>query len=558
MSIVPSAWAAPTSKPWSLRACRTAARARRLPYPWIAGLCCLLLSACAALPLAGSPPAQRSTALATPQDTTLGQQAQVLAAGQEGRSAFRILTRGVEGFLARAHLIANAERTLDLQYYIFRQDDTGQLLTELLLKAADRGVRVRLLLDDGETEAGDEQLELLAAHPMIEVRVFNPFRYRGHLSVVRLAELLLSGGRLDFRMHNKLLVADNGAALVGGRNIGDQYFQVDPDSQFGDDDVLTFGPLVTELSASFDDFWNSGMAAAITADQGGAISPARLAGLRTRLVEHHQRLARRGLAYVQALPAALAQDGLTPLAQGSSWAHATLVYDSPDKRRVERGDRRGRLMHPKVAAAVAAVNEELLMITPYLIPGADGMALFGSLRERKVRVKILTNSLVSSPELVAHAGYVPYRPQLLGTGVELFEVRNAPGDARGIGETAAMARHGHYALHAKLFVLDRRRLFIGSMNFDQRSLMLNTEIGLIIDSPELAQSTAARFEAIVTPDNSYALALAPTSPGSETAQIIWRTRQGGQMIEFRDEPAYSTWQRLKLDWLKLLPLDSEL
>jgi len=515
-----------------------------------------LLTGCVTLPPAPAP-ASRSVALATPEQTTLGRAAQGLAAGQAGRSGFRILSRGVDGFLARAHLIATAERTLDLQYYIFRQDHTGQLLTELLLQAADRGVRVRLLVDDGDTEPGDERLELLAAHPLIEVRVFNPFSYRGHLDVLRLAELVLSRGRLDFRMHNKLLAADNAVALAGGRNIGDQYFQIDPASQFGDDDVLAIGPVVGELSASFDDFWNSGLAVPISADLQGTMTPQRLEGLRLRLAQHHRDLLEAGPDYVRELAAATVQDGLASLAAGIVWAHATVIYDSPDKRRVERGDRTGRLMHPKVAAVAAAVHGELLMITPYLIPGVDGMAMFTALRQRDVRVRILTNSLTSTPELVAHAGYLPYRRPLLALGVDLFEVRSLPGKPRGTGEPAAMIHHGRYALHAKLFVFDRKQLFIGSMNFDQRSLTLNTEVGLIIDSPELAAMTAARFEAIVSADDSYALALEPVGAKGAT-ELVWRTREDGSAVEFHREPARSDWQRLKLDWLSLLPLDGEL
>jgi putative cardiolipin synthase len=216
----------------------------------------------------------------------------------------------------------------------------------------------------------------------------------------------------------------------------------------------------------------------------------------------------------------------------------------------------GRLMHRPVADAVAAVQSELLMITPYLIPGDEGMKLFSDLRKRSVRVRILTNSLESSTVLLAHSGYMGYRPPLLEKGVEIHEVRSLLGNARGSGQTASMSRFGTYSLHAKLFVFDRKRLFVGSMNFDQRSMHLNTEIGLIIDSPELAQQAATRFEAMVSPPNSYELVLRAGGAGS--LSLVWRTEEGGKAVEYDREPARSNGQRFSLHLLSLLPLDAEL
>jgi cardiolipin synthase C len=239
------------------------------------------------------------------------------------------------------------------------------------------------------------------------------------------------------------------------------------------------------------------------------------------------------------------------------WAHAQLVYDSPEKRRVEKGEMVGRLMHRPVADAAVAVQSELLMITPYLIPGDEGMRVFGDLRKRNVRIRVLTNSLESSTVTIAQAGYMHYRLPLLEEGIELFEVRSLLGNARGSGQTAKMSRYGTYSLHAKLFVFDRQRLFIGSMNFDQRSMHLNTEIGLIIDSPELAQQTAARFESMVSPPNSYGLTLLPRDGGGPP-RLSWRTEENGEAVEYDTEPARSNGQRLEVEFLSLLPLDSEL
>jgi putative cardiolipin synthase len=239
------------------------------------------------------------------------------------------------------------------------------------------------------------------------------------------------------------------------------------------------------------------------------------------------------------------------------WAHAEVVCDSPYKGRIEHGELVGGLMHRAVADAARAVQSELLIITPFFVPGPAGMRLLAQLRKRGVRIRVLTNSLESTPELIAQSGYMHYRRPLLEDGVGLSEVRARLGDARGSGETRADARYGNYALHAKLLVFDRKRLYVGSMNFDERSRRLNTEIGLIIDSPELAREAAARFESIASPADSYQLALR-AEPAGSLPRLVWRTVERGKPVEYDTEPAGSAWQRIKVDLLSLLPLDREL
>jgi len=517
------------------------------------------LNGCASLPPGSDFPKTASSALAQPEVTRFGRQYADAARKHVGKSGFRMLAAGADGFLTRVQMVNTVERTLDLQYFIFRADETGRLLTDAVLRAADRGVRVRVrvLIDDGETIAGDEQLVALDAHPQIEVRIFNPFAYRGHTTFFRALEFMLSNSRLDYRMHNKLMVVDNAIALIGGRNVGDQYFQVDPQSQFADDDVFAAGPIVKELSVTFDEFWNCAIAIPVRALAKGQTSDAALAEYRKVLNEHRQQVKADGTDYANRVatgePLAGMISGRLPLV----WAHAQLVYDSPDKKRVEKSQMVGRLMHRPVAKAVAAVQSELLMVTPYFIPGDEGMQLFSDLRKRNVRVRVLTNSLESNTVLLAQSGYMHYRLPLLKKGVELHEVRSLLGNARGSGQTTKMTRYGNYSLHAKLFVFDRQRLFIGSMNFDQRSMHLNTEIGLIIDSPELAQQTAARFESMVSPPNSYELALLP-GDGASSPRLVWRTREDDKAVEYDQEPARSNEQRLKVKLLSLLPLDGEL
>jgi len=516
-----------------------------------------LLDGCASLPPGSDFPKTASSALAHPEETRLGHQFEAAVRINHGKSGFRMLTAGVDGFLTRVQMANAAERTLDLQYYILRADETGKLLADALLRAADRNVRVRILIDDADKASGDQQIVALDAHPQIEIRIFNPFAYRGQAKVFRSTEFLLSAARLDYRMHNKLFVADNAIALLGGRNIGDQYFQIAPESQFGDDDVLVAGPIVKDLSATFDDYWNSAIAIPARALARDKASDGALNAYRKTLNEHRQKVNAEGIDYASRIttgePLAGMISGKLPLI----WAHAQVVFDSPDKRRVENGTTPGMLMHRPVIDAVAAVQSELLLVTPYFIPWDEGMRLLTDLRQRNVRVRVLTNSLEATPELAAHSGYMHYRLPLLEKGVELYEVRSLLGNARGSGQTPRMTQYGNYALHAKLFVFDRQRLFIGSMNFDQRSLRLNTEIGLIIDSPELARQAATRFEFMAQPANSYSLALR-TDGGAGAPRLIWRTQEGTQPVEYDKEPARDDSQRTKAQLLSLLPLDKEL
>jgi putative cardiolipin synthase len=430
-----------------------------------------------------------------------------------------------------------------------------------------------------------------------EIRIFNPLRYRGHIRAIRGAEILFDKGRLDYRMHDKLMVADNAVAIIGGRNIGDQYFQIDPESQFGDDDVVVAGPMVQRLSGVFDEFWNGRLAIPAqtidkrhTSDRALAEYLAALARYRERLdATHPAPLAAAHPAPLAAThPAPLAaahpapldaahHDGpinasnrddpvvaaKTPFADIVSgrtpliWSRAELAYDSPDKKAVQNGAAVGALIYKPVADQANEVATELLIVTPYFIPSADELAILKNDRNRNVHVRVLTNSLESAPDLSAHSGYMHYRVELLREGVELYEVRALLGRTRGSGQGKAISRHGNYALHGKLFVFDRKTVFIGSMNFDERSKHLNTEIGLLIASPELSRQVAARFDALTQLDNAYALSLSDKSAGKGPA-LIWTTRVSGTVVQYQTEPARNGWQRMEVKLLSILPLDKEL
>jgi cardiolipin synthase C len=351
------------------------------------------------------------------------------------------------------------------------------------------------------------------------------------------------------------MVADSVVAIIGGRNIGNQYFQIDPSSQFGDDDVVVAGPIVPRLSAVFDEFWNSPFAIPAQTIDKLDTSEQALSRYLASLAEFRQRLDATPLDSTQSTPKQPFLDivsGHAPL----HWAPATLVYDSPGKKSVGKGDAPGRLIYSAIEEQANKVSTELLLVTPYFVPSPEELVQLAGARERHARVRVLTNSLESAPSTEAQSGYMHYRVQLLQEGVELHEVRALLGSAHGSGQGKTMSRHGNYALHAKLFVFDRKTAFVGSMNFDQRSRHLNTEIGLLIASPELSGDIATRFDALTQLDNSYAVTLSDGATGKQ--HLIWTTQEAGTVVHRDSEAARNTWQKIKVKLLSVLPLDREL
>jgi putative cardiolipin synthase len=515
--------------------------------PWFTTLLAVTLGGCATVSLRSvdRPP---SRALPDPAVTRLGRQFLGLSAEHGGRSGFYLIEAGVAGLAARIQMVRSAERTLDVQYFIFRGDETGTFLTEELRHAADRGVRVRVLVDDGDTKAGDEHLLQLDGHPNIEVRVFNPFGYRNHNFFLRNLDFLLHESQLDYRMHNKLLVVDNAVALAGGRNIGNQYFQVDPRSQFADADVFVAGPLVQTLSGSFDQFWNSDMVAPARAL--GATARPYSAPLTIPIVRGS------GIDYVARADSGSPYDELLGGQLPLRWAPATVVYDSPDKKSVEAQKERGRLMSQAVEERIGNSDAQLLMVTPYFAPSAGELSLLRKVRSRGASVRVLTNSLESSPSLAAQSGYDNSRLPLAQAGVQFYEIRPQLGSTAGSGQARRISRYGNYALHAKLYVFDRRRLFVGSWNFDERSLHINTEIGLLIDDAALAGEVAERVDAMTRPEASFHVIVAGDGPNRP--QLMWETRIDHRMVRYSREPSRGWWRRLGEDIFRLLPLRREL
>ena len=517
---------------------------------------CSVLPTDTTLPLGAHIARPESTALANPEQTKLGQSLEPRAREHQGMAGFRLISSGVACFRARIEMAALAEKTLDVQYFSIESDQTGRLFIQSLLDAADRGVRVRILVDDSKAVGRDAEIGALAAHPSIELRVFNPFSYRGPLEFMRVAEFALNEKRLTYRMHNKLFVVDNEIALTGGRNIGDAYFAASETREFGDYDLVVAGPMVRQLSGSFDAFWNSPLAIPIQNLVVFKPTKERLDAYRESLRSHNTTMD--GGVYTRPMsdggPVANILSGKRPLI----WARAEAIYDSPEKEKVDSGKQAGQLLRERVETAAAAVKSELLLVTPYLVPGDEGMRLFTGLRSRNARVRILTNSLQSTDAPITFSAYDRYRVPMLQAGIELYEVRPQLGEPKVPGGGSLKSSSSTpFVLHAKIFVFDQQRVFIGSMNYDERSRRLNTELGVLIESPELVKEIVERFDAVAKPANSYVLALGP--PGvTGKSELQWRTEENGTMVVYDNEPNVDAALRFKVDALKFLPLESQL
>jgi cardiolipin synthase C len=491
----------------------------------------LVLNGCASVQ--HDVPRAPSHAITDGDHTTVGRVFAAQAARHPGLSGFQILAAGRAAFVARAALADSAERTLDLQYYSVGEDLTTDLLLLRIVAAAERGVRVRLLLDDIHAPTRLFARRAIAAYPGIQVRLFNPFR--GTSNVARLAELVFDGERLNRRMHNKLWVTDNAAAVAGSRNLGDEYFDANESANFSDVDLLAAGPIVKELSRAFDTYWNStaavpveAFAEAPDAAEGVLVRE----GLRTRAADCHS------------LPPCqwLAEDGLlNDLRSGNvplSWARAQLNYDRPDQDKVgvTSGIEHGSIDDNPGGSRTRA---ELLIASPYFIPSENGRRHLGEMRKRGVRVAVLTNSLASTDSPAAHAGYARHRAALLQHGVELYEVR--PGSGVRHRLLHRWWRASPSSLHAKIIVQDRERAIVGSLNQDPRSRLHNTEAWITLESTELAADLASLFEEGT--DLRHAFKVEQHKAGDAQA-LAWKTEEDGKTVRHDAEPMSSVWLRL--------------
>lgn len=474
-----------------------------------------------------------------------------LLAEHPGKSGFLPLSNGLDAFVARLALADTAERTLDVQYYLFHDDATGRLFAAYLLQAADRGVRVRLLLDDMDTGGRDAGLVAIAHHPNIDIRLFNPFPSR----TMRFVNFVLHFGTVTRRMHNKSFTADNLVTIVGGRNIGDEYFDAAEGANFGDMDVLAVGPVVREVSTAFDRYWNSDLAFPV-----GALDVDPDPAFVARAREH---LARE----IHALPSTaygrrLQESALTKRLEAGEldlfWATSRVLYDLPEKVRTDPEDRSNHL-GPELGDLLTSVEKDLILISPYFVPGKEGTALLRTLVERGRRVTVLTNSLAATDVPAVHAGYARYRRSLLEGGVELYEMR--PTVHTGLANESRFGE-SQASLHAKTLVFDQESVLVGSMNLDPRSNLLNTEMGILIESPALAQLVAQWRESGL-PEVAWRVELeeveAEQAPVVTERRLVWIGQENGQVVRRYDrEPDAGLWGRFQALLFRLLPVERQL
>ncbi len=501
------------------------------------GLITLLTPACATLP---EPVARASEhAFARAEETALGRIAAPALRAHDGQSGFVILDTGREAFLQRAALIEAAERSIDAQYYIWNSDPSGRYLARRLLNAADRGVRVRLLLDDMNISGRDAVIAALDRHPNIDIRIFNPFAARSGPG--KWLGFIGSFQRLNRRMHNKSFVADAAFGIVGGRNIGDEYFDLHPQMNFRDRDVMAAGPVVHAISDSFDAYWNNRWSYPIALLASAAAVDAASAALdemrnkeESEVPDH--RPARSAVEGIDYMRRTLAH---------ADWAPAELIYDPPAE------DVHARADQPKATAQalrtrLMQANSEILIESAYLILGDPQLETLAQTRSRGVRIAALTNSLASNDLTTNHAGYARQRAAMLAHGLTLHELRP---DAAACVEWIKkddFCDAGAVSLHTKSAVFDRKTLYIGSFNLNLRSIFLNGETILIIESAPLAQQIARDIEHAMAPENSWRVTR------DEDGDVIWTSDTGEHVAQ---EPETGWWRRFKSGFLTLFPLE---
>jgi putative cardiolipin synthase len=472
-----------------------------------------------------------------------------VAAAHPGQSGVLLLPDGREAFAARGALARLAERSLDLQYYIWHGDVSGRLLLREILAAADRGVRVRLLLDDNGTAGLDRELAALDSHPAIEVRLFNPFVIRRPKAV----GYIMDFRRLNRRMHNKAFIADNSLAVIGGRNVGDEYFGASADSLFEDLDLLGAGPVVQALSVDFDRYWEAQSSYPI-----GAILPApadtALDGLRADLAAAAD--APIAAAYAEAIRASVANRAVRGEPLPFEWTGVTMLSDDPAKGVEELSAH--ELLASRLVARIGTPEQRLSLVSAYFVPGDEGCAALKGLAAAGIGVDVMTNALEATDVAAVHAGYARHRAGLLKAGVRLWELKAAPGGRSrlrlgiGSGSTASGSRPVVIAsgssLHAKTFAVDGRRMFVGSFNFDPRSVSLNTELGFLVESRAQAGALHDAFDGGFA-ERAYAVRL------TEAGALCWvEQTPEGQVVHDR-EPGTRWHQRALVGFLALLPFE---
>jgi putative cardiolipin synthase len=461
-----------------------------------------------------------------------------LVSANPGLSGFSIVRYGRPALTLRVALADLAEKSLDVQYYIWEADATGRILAERLVRAAERGVQVRVLLDDINLSGRDERIAALDAHPNIQVRLFNPFSNRRFRAINFLTDMR----RVNHRMHNKVMVMDDEIALVGGRNVGAHYFEAHDKSNFRDLDIVAIGPIVREISSVFAHFWQGKW----------SVPMSDLAKKPFTEKDFHETIsALRGQIKTDRYPFPLEIDveelssRLVEHLGEMTWANGQIIWDDPAA--IYEGWQSGRI-NESLHRRLQTLDRELLIESAYFVPLQRGVDAVRKLSERGIRVRVLTNSLAANDVLAAHAGYSRIRRAMLDAGAELYELRPDPGPV----EKDIIAGESKAALHTKAIVFDRKDVFIGSFNLDSRSAAINTEAGLYVESPEIARQVIEYMDEGVAPDNSYRVLV------DDNGKLRWIINVGDERVDYSTDPK-STWlQRFLAALIRLLPVQKQL
>ncbi|MYN14204.1 phospholipase D family protein [Pusillimonas sp. TS35] len=504
-------------------------------------LLCLVvggLVGCALPPLYGRT-VSSALSISEAHDTSLGRAFAPLVRAHPGKSGIYSLADAHDAFATRVLLTRTAEKTLDVQSYIWHGDVTGTLMLEEVRTAADRGVRVRLLLDDNGTAGLDDELATLHSHPNIEVRLFNPFVVRSPKFIGYLTDFK----RANRRMHNKSYTADNQATIIGGRNIGDEYFGAGS-VLFADLDVLAVGPVVDDVSRDFDLYWASESSYPVD-----LILPQAAASSLETLAKTGETMAASKAAseYTQAVIRSKFVAGLESGSLTFEWAETTMISDDPAKGLGKAT--RDSLLVSQLGDMLRMPQESVDLVSPYFVPTAAGVEYFADLVANGVRVRVLTNSLAATDVAAVHAGYAKRRKDLLEANIVLWEMRPVSGASGGSGSggSAPFGSSGS-SLHAKTFAVDGKRIFVGSFNFDPRSARFNTELGFIIESPKMAREIETSFDDAI-PKSSYEVLL------SDKGSVYWVERKDARIIRHDSEPETGLFKRSLVWLLSILPIE---
>ncbi len=434
-----------------------------------------------------------------------------------------------------------------MQYYLYHGDLVGRLLTWQLLRAADRGVRVRLLVDDMDQAGKDLAAAALSSHPNMEVRIFNPFSRK----TGRVSQYVTRMGSVTRRMHNKSFTVDSQATILGGRNIGNEYFEANPELAFADLDVLAIGPAAREVSTAFDRYWNSELAYPVSVLVPQAPTREEMRRMREELKAFVAGQA--DSAYLQSLRESALAGRIREGRVQFSWGKSLVVYDRPEKILHDTSKREYHLA-PQLKPYLEGLQKELIIFSPYFVPGEKGTAFLTGLVARGVRVRILTNSLAANDVSIVHAGYSRYRKPLLRGGVELYEMNRKPGREQR-QERKKLGGSSKASLHAKSFVFDRTHVFIGSLNLDPRGVIQNTEIGVVLTSPEIGQGMGEWFDGNA---EKVAFRLELKRDENDLDTIVWHGMEDGTPQTFATDPYTGFWKRLGIGFLSILPIESQL